>query len=248
MSAAAVSKRHSPDPASEDSVDARTTRPHRKPLAAQSPRQRPERSCLAPRTAQHRAPQGLKWLSFTPDSGSILVVVGQQWLRLRRIRRHVRSEQQPKSVPRGGSVGHRGRLSHYVRPLPAYRSPDRDGGVSRDEEEYAVRFGKAARRYLHIWLSALRHHRDRGSTSVPAGRSARATGGAFGANSIRRIETAPSWRRSQDHCRKSAHLPEDPKWEQPQNRYGRLRDLNILVRQGASGLESFLTRRSRAML
>src|SRR5229473_1937856 len=69
MSAAAVSKRHSPDPASEDSVDARTTRPHRKPLAAQSPRQRPERSCLAPRTAQHRAPQGLKWLSFTPDSG-----------------------------------------------------------------------------------------------------------------------------------------------------------------------------------
>src|SRR6266851_9704875 len=73
MSAAAVSKRHSPDPASEDSVDARTTRPHRKPLAAQSPRQRPERSCLAPRTAQHRAPQGLKWLSFTPDSGSMLL-------------------------------------------------------------------------------------------------------------------------------------------------------------------------------
>src|SRR5712664_1652867 len=71
MSAAAVSKRHSPDPASEDSVDARTTRPHRKPLAAQSPRQRPERSCLAPRTAQYRAPQGLKWLSFTPDSGLI---------------------------------------------------------------------------------------------------------------------------------------------------------------------------------
>ena len=69
MSAARVSQRHSPNPASADSVDARTTRPHRKPLAPQSPRQRPPRSCLAPRTAHHRAPQGLKWLFFTPDSG-----------------------------------------------------------------------------------------------------------------------------------------------------------------------------------
>src|SRR5208282_575845 len=56
MSAAGVSKRHAPDPASEDSVDACPTRPHREPLAAQSPRQRPPRSCLAPCTAHHRAP------------------------------------------------------------------------------------------------------------------------------------------------------------------------------------------------
>src|SRR5207245_11217879 len=81
MSAAAVSKRHSPDPTSEDFVDARTTRPHRKSLAARSPCQRSPRSCLAPRTAQHRAPQGLKWLfsrriqdeiNSDPGSGSLL--------------------------------------------------------------------------------------------------------------------------------------------------------------------------------
>jgi hypothetical protein len=74
MSVAAVSKRHFPDPASADSVDARTTRPHRKALAAQSPRQRLPRSCLVLRTAQHRAHHGLKWLSFTTDSGQILML------------------------------------------------------------------------------------------------------------------------------------------------------------------------------
>jgi len=37
-------KRHAPDPASADSADARSTRSHRKPFAAQSPGQWPPRS------------------------------------------------------------------------------------------------------------------------------------------------------------------------------------------------------------
>ena len=45
-SAAGVSTSHAPDPASEDSVDACATRSHREPLAAQSPRQRPQAAWL----------------------------------------------------------------------------------------------------------------------------------------------------------------------------------------------------------
>ena len=91
----------------------------------------------------------------------VLVGVGEQWLRIRRPGSHLWPEQQSESRRRRQCPGTSRAASSSCSAASSDHRADRDGGVSRHEEEHAIWSGNSARRHAHLRLSAARHHRDR---------------------------------------------------------------------------------------